>query len=129
MFSFSNKFSYKFFNKINKRNVITTTKKIFARENIPYFGLFVGACALGFQTLVLHPWHDHLSEQFDQLEERIHKLDAFAQTLVIKMDEVVKLEEEVKIKELRVLDSSQEILSKIEQTEKKIKLLATSNKN
>ncbi len=98
----------------------------FTKENIPYIGLFVGCCALAFQTMVLYPWHDKLSEEFDQLEHDIRRVEKISAQLKHKMDEVIRLEQEVKAKERLVLDSSKEILSKIEQTKEKVEILANS---
>lgn len=40
------------------------------KASVPLFGLAVGLSAFAFQTMVLYPWHDELSEQFDRLQVR-----------------------------------------------------------
>jgi hypothetical protein len=42
---------------------------------IPTLGLFVGVAGLSFQVLILNPWHDTISKQIKQLENRINTLD------------------------------------------------------
>jgi hypothetical protein len=51
----------------NSNEVIKEKIPIFSRQNLPVFGLFIGLCALSFQTLVLYPWHEKLHDDFDSL--------------------------------------------------------------
>lgn len=107
----------------NSRRSFSRLTLIFQRENIPYIGLAVGAFALGFQTLVLHPWHDHLSEQFEQLEKEIDRLDKVSSELKTKMEHIVEIGREVKAKERQNMQTSQEILKKIGETKGKMQTL------
>jgi hypothetical protein len=99
---------------------------IFRKESIPYISLGVGAFALGFQMLVLHPWHDHLSEQFDQLEKEIDELDKVSAELTTKMVRVVEIGKELKAKERQNMVTAQEILAKIAHTKEETQLMHQS---
>lgn len=117
MFQFTRNF-FRYNNKQFKRTI--TNEKFFTKENIPTIGLLVGVSALCFQTMILFPWHQVLSDQFNDLELNITKMEKVATDLNTKMDEVIKLEKEVKAKERLVLDSSEKILNKIEQTNARV---------
>lgn len=53
-------------NAVNKARE-AATKKFFIRENIPPIALIVGCVALTFQVAVLYPWHETLSDEFNEL--------------------------------------------------------------
>jgi hypothetical protein len=101
--------------------------------SVPTVGVMVGCCALSFQIFVLYPWHHELSEQFNNLQVNIvlffsklpkysHrippinlqrvivKVEAITTDLDARLNKVIKLEEEVKLKERRILDKEEEIL-------------------
>ena len=105
-------------NLILKRKI--TSGEFFTKENIPTIGLLIGVSALCFQTMILFPWHRVLADQFEDLEKSITKMEKVAIDLNSKMDEVIALEKDVKAKERLVLDSSEKILSKIEQTNARV---------
>jgi hypothetical protein len=107
----------------SKRSFSGTLALIFRKESIPYISLAVGAFALGFQGTVLHPWHEHLSEQFDKIEKEIHQLDLVTSELTGKMQRVVEIGKEVKAKERENVAKSQEILSKLEKTRETIAVM------
>lgn len=51
------------------RGIQTETKKgFFAKENLPVPALIIGCVAFSFQVGVLYPWHEQLSEQFEDLQ-------------------------------------------------------------
>jgi hypothetical protein len=110
---------------ITKRSV-SRLAFLFKKESIPYISLGIGAFALAFQMLVLHPWHDRLSEQFDHLEKEIDELDKVASQLTTKMERVVEIGKEVKEKERQNMTTSLEILTKIEHTKEKMQLMHQS---
>jgi hypothetical protein len=43
---------------------------------LPLFNLFLGVAGIGFQVLVLYPWHEELSAEFRDLEDAIVDLNA-----------------------------------------------------
>lgn len=69
------------------RNYSTTTfnsKNIFRKENIPTFGFVIGVVALGVQIFLLYPWHHILSDQFDELQVGILRLNSNQTTLTLQ---------------------------------------------
>lgn len=104
----------------NIRSISFNQVKSVISHNIPYISLAIGAFALGFQTMVLHPWHEHLSEQFEQLQKEIDRLDQVSSELTTKMEQIVEIGREVKAKERQNMHTSQEILKKLEETKGKM---------
>lgn len=49
-----------------------------------WVGLGVAVTALGFQTMVLYPWHHELSTQIDDLKQVIEKQGQVIQSLTNK---------------------------------------------
>lgn len=91
-----------------------------SRENIPTISLIIGSCALFFQTMILFPWHQVLSKQFDSMERNVKKMEDLTVKLNQQMNELLQLEEQIKRKNNIVLESSQRILSELEETEEEI---------
>ena len=79
-------------------------------SKVPLIGVVVGLCAFSFQVGVLFPWHHELSVQFEQLQDVVVKVEKITASLDERMNTVVRLEEEVKAKERRILDKEEEIL-------------------
>jgi hypothetical protein len=92
----------------------------FSRENIPTISLVIGSCALLFQTMVLFPWHQVLSEQFNTMERNMTKMEDISKQLNQQMDELITLEMQIKKKNEIVLNASQKILSELHETEEHI---------
>lgn len=128
------------FSSINQSN--NSKFKLLSKENIPPTALIISTIALCFQISVLYPWHEVLSEQFVVLEEQFkllknatHTIQEYAIDLDKKMDKVVQLEEEVKVKERKVLDREEDILNlerniltKILELDEKLDKLSTDKK-
>lgn len=70
----------------------------------------MGVTALFFQVLVLYPWHEELSDQFSAIQNEIHHMENLSKSLGEKMDQVMALEEQVKVKERAILQREEEIL-------------------
>jgi septal ring factor EnvC (AmiA/AmiB activator) len=95
----------------------------FSRENIPTISLVIGTCALCFQTMILFPWHQVLSTHFDSMERNVKKMEAISNQLNEQLDELLKLENEIKAKNKIVSNSAQKILIELEDTDEKIQII------
>jgi septal ring factor EnvC (AmiA/AmiB activator) len=95
----------------------------FSRENIPTLSLVIGTCALCFQTMILFPWHQTLSTQFDSMERNIEKMEAISNQLNKQLDELLQLENEIKTKNKIVSNSAQKILTELEEAEEQIQII------
>ena len=56
------------FHPIGKRSMSSFQLPASIREKVPVYGAIVGTLALMFQIAVLYPWHEELSEQFNEVE-------------------------------------------------------------
>ncbi|KAJ3416418.1 hypothetical protein HDV05_001576, partial [Chytridiales sp. JEL 0842] len=56
---------------------------------IPAVNFFIATSALGFQTMVLYPWHEQLERDFQELEKFQHqKLEEFHMLNLKRLDDI-----------------------------------------
>jgi neutral trehalase len=107
-------------NRIGHKGNGGSQRTYFSRENIPTISLVIGSCALCFQTMVLFPWHQTLSDQFETMERNMKKMEDISKQLNEQMDEIITLETAIQRKNAVVLNSSLKILSELQETEEHI---------
>mmetsp|Transcript_22960 Transcript_22960/g.39700 ORF Transcript_22960/g.39700 Transcript_22960/m.39700 type:complete len:139 (-) Transcript_22960:160-576(-) len=104
---------------VPKRKLFTSIPFL-KKENVPTFGFVTGLIALSVQLVLLYPWHFTLSRQFDELQEKVLQVEAESVRVSAKLDEVMKLEVDVKVKERAIMEASERILSSQTTTQEKI---------
>mmetsp|Transcript_36037 Transcript_36037/g.34104 ORF Transcript_36037/g.34104 Transcript_36037/m.34104 type:complete len:129 (+) Transcript_36037:109-495(+) len=100
-----------------KKNFSTIDKETPSnfKQYFPIVGVFVGLSALSFQIVFLYPWHEIISNDFHALEEVTKRIEIQEEKLSEKLDLLMIIENEVKLKEKRILISEQQILLKLEE--------------
>lgn len=69
---------------------------VFFKRYLPIISFTVGVSALCFQTLVLHPWHDYLDNEFNELKKLKFDQDTrFREQDQIKLIKIQVLEEKI----------------------------------
>jgi len=89
-------------------------EKFWAKENVPVYGMFIGAGAISFQIGVLFPWHEVISKQIDEIEESIAKLHGINEQIQTKLDKLIIIQTQLQECELE-LSKKETLLSRIEQ--------------
>lgn len=83
----------------------------------------IGSGALFFQTMILFPWHLILSEQLNTMNRNMIKMKVISKQLNQQMDEFIQLEKEIQKKNQIIVNSSEQILFELQETEEHIQTI------